>query len=69
MVLCQQLVEAQEHYQGPADQHHSPALDFKVGQQVFIRAEFICMTRPSEKLAENILDLLTSTSRSLNQQF
>jgi hypothetical protein len=55
MVLCQQLAEAQEHYQGPADCRHSPAPDFQVGQQVFVRAEFICMTRPSKKLAEKYL--------------
>jgi hypothetical protein len=55
MVLHQQLVEAQEHYQGPADCRHSSTPDFQVGQQAFVRAEFICMTRPSKKLAEKYL--------------
>jgi hypothetical protein len=54
-VLCQQLKEAQEHYQGPADHQHSPAPDFQLGQQVFVRAEFIRTTRPSKKLAEKYL--------------
>ena len=40
-VLCQQLAEAQEHYQGPADRRRLPAPDFQVGQQVFVRAEYI----------------------------
>ena len=30
-VLHQQLAEAQEHYQGPADHRCLPALDFQVG--------------------------------------
>jgi hypothetical protein len=54
-VLHQQLMEAQEHYQGPADCCHSPAPDFQIGQQVFIRAEFIRTTSPSKKLAEKYL--------------
>jgi hypothetical protein len=55
MVLCQQLAEAQEHYQGPANRRCSPTPDFQVGQQVFVRAEFIRMTRPSKRLAEKYL--------------
>ena len=54
-VLRQQLAEAQERYQGPADRRRSPAPDFRVGQQVFVRAEYIRTTRPSKKLSEKYL--------------
>ena len=55
MVLRQQLAEAQEHYQGPADRRRLPALDFQVGQQVFVRAEYIRTTCPSKKLSKKYL--------------
>jgi hypothetical protein len=39
--LHTQLTTAQKHYQGPADHRHIPAPDFKVGKQVFVKAENI----------------------------
>jgi len=41
---CTQLAKAQKHYQGPMDCHRSPASDFKIGEQVFVRAEYINIT-------------------------
>ena len=34
------IAEAQLRYQGPADAKRSPALDFTVGQQAFVKAKF-----------------------------
>ena len=39
--LRTQLTAAQKRYQGPADRRHIPAPDFKVGEQVFVKAENI----------------------------
>jgi len=44
------------------DHHHSPTSDFKIGEQVFVRAEYINATQPSEKLSEKYLspfDIIT----------
>jgi len=46
---------AQKRYQGPADAHRIPALDFKVGEQVFVKAKYFCSTCPSKKLSEKNL--------------
>lgn len=53
--LRNQMSLAQQRYQGPADKRRIPAPDFKVGQQVFVRAENIHTTRPSKKLSEKYL--------------
>ena len=53
--LRTQLAAAQKHYQGPADRRRMPAPDFKVGEQVFVKAENIRTTRPSKKLSEKNL--------------
>src|ERR1700720_17201 len=53
--LQEQIAEAQKHYQGPADSHRTPALNFGVGQQVFIKATYFRMTRPLKKLSEKNL--------------
>jgi hypothetical protein len=55
MELCSQLSAAQKHYQGPADRRQTPAPDFKVGEQAFIKAENICTACPSKKLSEKSL--------------
>jgi len=38
-----------------ADRKHSPSPEIQVGDQVFILAKFVRMTRPSRKLAEHYL--------------
>jgi hypothetical protein len=53
--LRSQMKQAQKRYQGPADKRRSSPPDFKVGQQVFVRAEHISTTRPSKKLSEKYL--------------
>ena len=36
-----EMLEAQKRYQGPADGKRSPAPDFKVGDQVFLKAKYL----------------------------
>ena len=49
------IAEAQVRYQRQADKHRLPAPDFKVGDQVYVRAEHIRSTRPAKKLSEKFL--------------
>ena len=49
------IAEAQLRYQGPADSRRSPAPDFIVGQQAFVKAKFFWTTQPSQKLSEKFL--------------
>ena len=50
--LCTEMAAAQQHYQGPADAKRLAPPDFKVGDQVFIKAKYFRSTRPSKKLSE-----------------
>jgi hypothetical protein len=47
-----QIAEAQKHCQGPANTRRTPALDFKIGDKVFVKAAHFCTTGPSKKLSE-----------------
>jgi hypothetical protein len=38
--LQEEISHAQEHYEGPADAKHKPTPDFKIGDQVFIKAQY-----------------------------
>jgi len=49
------MANMQLHYQGLADAKHTPALDFKVGDQVYVKAKYFWSTRPSKKLSEKNL--------------
>ena len=42
-------------YQGPADARRLPAPDFKVGDQVFVKAKYFRFTQPSKKLSKKNL--------------
>src|ERR1700731_1548207 len=53
--LRTQIANAQHRYQGPADTHRAPALEFKVRAQVYVKAKYFRTTRPSRKLAEKFL--------------
>jgi len=53
--LCEEMANAQLRYQGPADAKRTPALDFKVGDQVYVKAKYFQSTRPSKKLSEKNL--------------
>ena len=50
-----EMAAAQKRYQGPADAKRSHPPDFKVGNQVFIKAKYFRSTRPSKKLSEKNL--------------
>jgi len=53
--LCEEMAAAQKRYQGPADARRSPTPNFKVGDQVFIKAKYFRSTQPSKKLSEKNL--------------
>jgi len=47
--------QAQQRYQKSADNRRLPPPDFKIGQKVYIKAQFIRTTRSSKKLSEKNL--------------
>ncbi|KAL1942409.1 hypothetical protein VTO73DRAFT_6011 [Trametes versicolor] len=53
--LRDNISKAQARYQVQADKHRLPAPDFRVGDLVFVRAQFIRTTCPSKKLSEKYL--------------
>ena len=53
--LRTQIAATQERYQVSADKQRIPAPDFKVGDQVFVKAQFFRSTRPSRKLSDKNL--------------
>jgi len=53
--LKAEISTAQQHYQKSADMQRSPTPDFKVGDKVFVKAQFFRTTRPSKKLSEKYL--------------
>jgi hypothetical protein len=55
LFLQEEMSLAQKRYQGPADAHRIPAPDIKVGEQVFMKAEYFCSTCLSKKLSEKNL--------------
>ena len=50
-----EISTAQQYYQKSADAWHSPAPDFKVGDKVFVKAQFFWTTQPLKKLSEKYL--------------
>ena len=53
--LKDNIRQAQQRYQGPADARRTPPPTFKIGEQVFVKAKFFKTTRPSPKLSEKFL--------------
>ena len=53
--LKAEISVAQQHYQKSADVRCSPAPDFKVGDKVFVKAQFFWTTWPSKKLSKKYL--------------
>ena len=53
--LKAEISTAQQRYQKSTDARRSPAPDFKVGDKVFVKAQFFRTTRPSKKLSEKYL--------------
>ena len=53
--LKAEISTAQQHYQKSTDVRRFPAPDFKVGDKVFVKAQFFQTTRPSKKLSKKYL--------------
>ena len=53
--LKAEISMAQQHYQESADARCSPTSDFKVGNKVFVKAQFFRTTWPSKKLSKKYL--------------
>ena len=53
--LKENIKISQQQYQGPADSRRTPPPDFKIGDKVFVKAQFFRTTRPSRKLSERFL--------------
>ena len=53
--LWKAILLSQEHYQHSADKHRIPPPDFKVGDQVFVKAKFFHTTHPTKKFSEKYL--------------
>ena len=53
--LKAEISMAQQHYQKSTDARCFPTPDFKVGDKVFIKAQFFRTTRPSKKLSKKYL--------------
>jgi len=53
--LRQHIAEAQRRYQTSADSRRLPALEFKIGSQVFVKTQYFRTTRPSKKLSDKFL--------------
>jgi len=51
----EEMANVQLCYQGLADAKCTPALDFKVGDQVYVKAKYFWSTQPSKKLSEKNL--------------
>ena len=49
------MAAAQLRYQGTADAHRLPALEFLIGSQAHVKAQFFCTTHPSKKFADKFL--------------
>ena len=53
--LHEEMAAAQKRYQGPTDTKRSPAPNFKVGDQVFVKAKYFRSTQPSKKITKKNL--------------
>ena len=54
--LKAEISVAQQRYQKSTDTQYSPTPDFKVGDKVFVKAQFFQTTRSSKKLSEKYLE-------------
>jgi hypothetical protein len=53
--LREQIAQAQKRYQHYADLRRTPAPEFPIGSQAFVKAQFFRTSRPSKKLSEKNL--------------
>ena len=49
------MAATQLRYQGTANAHQLPALEFPIGSRAFMKAQFFCTMHPSKKLADKFL--------------
>ena len=54
-MVCEQILLAQKHYQGPMDAHRTPPPPIQIGDQVYVKSEHIWTTHLSKKLAKKYL--------------
>ena len=54
-LLCEEMAYAQKWYQGPADAKRSLAPNFKVSDQIYVKAKYLQSIQPSKKLSEKNL--------------
>ena len=57
--LCSEMALAQKCYQGPADTRRSTPPDFKIGDEVYVKAKYFWSTCPSKKLSNKNLGPFT----------
>jgi hypothetical protein len=65
--LKDNIRHAQQRYQKSADVRRLPAPDFKIGDKVYVKAEFFRTTRPSKKLSDKFLgpyEIIAKPSRA-----
>ena len=67
--LREEMANAQLRYQGLADAKCSPTPDFKVGDQVYVKAKYFQSTWPSKKLSEKNLAPYTIIAQVALQAF
>ena len=67
--LWKSVLDAQEYTQKYADRSRLPAPSFKVGDQVFVKAEHFRTTRPTKKLAERFLGPYEIVSQARTHSF
>ena len=53
--LCEEMAYIRRRYQGPTDAKQSLAPNFKVGDQIYVKAKYSWSTQPSKKLSEKNL--------------
>ena len=63
------MAHAHKCYQGPADAKQSPVLDFKVSDQIFVKAKYFWSTRPSKKLFKKNLGPYTIIAQAGTHSF
>ena len=67
--LLMAISKAQLWYQGPTGAKRSPALNFTVGEQAFVKAKFFHATQPSHKLSDKFLEPFKILAKARTHSF
>ena len=67
--LHEKMAHIQQWYQGPADARQTLAPDFKVSDQVFVKAKYFCSMWPSKKLSKKNLGPYTIIAQAGSHSF